>query len=340
MKKTIKLLTLVFSITIMIISYTGCSNKTEPVSKESYYMDTVCTISIYDMEDMSKDSAIAAIDDAFSLCQEYESYISISMEESDIYKINRAEGKPVECHPETIEVIEMGMDAGNLSAGKFDITIGKVTDLWDFTGENPSVPEEERIADALEHVDYTQINIEGNTVTMSDPEGEINLGGIGKGFIADKAAECLRENGVTNAIVNFGGNIITIGDKMGEPFKIGVELPYSDRSEIIGYVEADNTTLVTSGVYERFFEENGTKYHHILDVKTGYPVENDVLSVTIVAPAGMSGVSDGLSTICLLSGSEEGMKIIESAEGVEAVFQTRGGEILKSSGLNNFVETE
>ena len=340
MKKTTKFIAVLFSITMIIISYTGCGNKTEPVSKESYYMDTICTISIYDMEDMSKDNAISVIDDAFSMCAEYESYISISMEESDIYKINRAGGQPVECHPETIEVIKMGMKAGDLSGGKFDITIGKVTDLWDFTGENPKVPSEESIAEAIEHVDYKQINIEGNTVTMSDPEGEINLGGIGKGFIADKAAELLREKGVTNAIINFGGNIITIGDKMGKPFKIGVELPYSDRSEIAGYVEADDTTLVTSGVYERYFEENGIKYHHILDVQTGYPVENDVVSVTIVAPAGMSGISDGLSTICLLSGSEEGMKIIESVDGVEAVFQTRDGEILQSGGLNNFVRSE
>ena len=338
MKKTTKMLAVLFSITMIIISYTGCGNKTEPVSKESYYMDTICTISIYDMEDMSKDNATSAINDAFSMCAEYESYISISMEESDIYKINRAGGKPVECRPETIEVIKMGIEAGDLSDGKFDITIGKVTDLWDFTGENPSVPSEESIADAIEHVDYKKINIDGNTVTMSDPEAEINLGGIGKGFIAEKAAALLREKGVTSGIVNFGGDIIAIGNKMGEPFKIGVELPYSDRSEIVGYVQAEDVTLVTSGVYERFFEEDGVEYHHILDVKTGFPVENDVLSVTIMAPAEISGISDGLSTICLLEGSEEGMKFIESLEGVEAVFQTRDGEILKTSGMKNFVK--
>ncbi len=338
MKKSFKLLLTFCSITLLIISYTGCSGKSTVVSKESYYMDTICNISIYDMKEMSEENAKSVIDDTFALCAEYEGLISISDENSDIYKINHAGGKPVECDPRTIEVIKMGLEDGELSNGKFDITIGKVTDLWDFHAENPKVPAESEIKETLSAVDYHQVKIEGNTVTMSNPQGEINLGGIGKGYIADKAAECLKEHGVTSGILNFGGNVIVIGDKQGNPFKIGIEVPYSDKSDIIGYVEAENSTLVTSGVYERYFEVDGKKYHHILDVKTGYPVETDVVSVTIVAPSGYSGMSDGLSTICLLSGSEEGMKLIESIDNVEAVFQTTDGKLLKTSGLKNFVE--
>ena len=338
MKKTLKYIALFFSISLLIISYTGCGNKTEPVSKDSYYMDTVCTITIYDMENMSDENALGVIDEAFSLCADYEDMISVTRENSDIYKINHAGGKPVECDPHTIAVVKMGIEAGERSGGAFDITIGKVTDLWDFQGENPSVPDKEKIEESLKDVNFRQIKINGNTITMEDPEGEINLGGIGKGYIADRAADLLKEKGVTSAIVNFGGNIVVVGDKMGEPFKIGVELPYSDRSEIAGYVEASDATLVTSGIYERYFEEDGVKYHHILDVETGYPADTDVVSVTIIAPFGYSGVSDGLSTTCLLLGSEKGMELIENFEGVEAVFQTKDGKLLKTKGVDNFTE--
>lgn len=338
MKKTLKYITLFIGISLMIISYTGCGNKTEPVSKDSYYMDTLCTVTVYDMEEMSDENALAAIDGAFSICADYEDMISVTRENSDIYKINHAGGKPVECNPHTIEVVKMGIEAGKKSKGAFDITIGKVTDLWDFQGENPSVPDEDKIKEALDDVNYKQIKIQGNTITMDDPEGEINLGGIGKGYIADRAADFLKEQGVTSAIVNFGGNIVVIGDKMGSPFKIGVELPYSDRSEIAGYVETEDATLVTSGIYERYFEEDGVKYHHILDVNTGYPADTDVVSVTIIAPYGYSGISDGLSTTCLILGSEKGMELIESVDGVEAVFQTKDGKLLKTKGVDNFTE--
>ncbi len=338
MKKLFKLFITLFSIVLLIISYTGCSGKSSVVSKESYYMDTICNISIYDMKNMSEKNAKSVIDDTFKLCSEYEGLISITNEKSDIYKINHAGGQPVKCDPRTIEVIRMGIEDGKLSNGRFDITIGKVTDLWDFHSENPVIPKNEDIKAALSAVDYKQISIEGDTVTMNNPKGEINLGGIGKGYIADRAAEYLKEHGVTNAIINFGGNIIAIGDKMGSPFKIGVEMPYSDRNDIVGYVETEDATLVTSGIYERYFEVDDKKYHHIIDVNTGYPVESDVLSVTIVAPFGYSGISDGLSTICLISGSKEGIKLIESIDNVEALFQTKDGKLIKTSGLKNFTE--
>ena len=338
MKKTTKIIALCFCISVLIISYTGCGNKTEPVSKDSYYMDTVCTVTIYDMEKMSEENAGKVIDETFSLCGDYEDLISATKEESDIYKINHAGGKTVKCDSHTIDVVKMGIEAGERSDGAFDITIGKVTDLWDFHGENPSVPEQSKIKEALEDVNYKQIRIDGNTITMENPEGEINLGGIGKGYIADRAADFLKEKGVTSGIVNFGGNIVVIGDKQGDPFKIGVELPYSDRSEIAGYVETKNATLVTSGIYERYFEQGGKQYHHIIDVNTGYPADTDVVSVTIIAPFGYSGVSDGLSTTCLLEGSRKGMELIENMKGFEAVFQTKDGKLLKTKGVDNFTE--
>ena len=335
MKKILRFMTvLVFTVTL-IITQTGCGG-VEKIEKSSYYMDTICTITIYDMEDMSEENANEAIDSAFGLCAEMEATISATIETSDVYKINEADGAPVECSDVTVELLKMGMDYGDLSGGKFDVTLGQVTDLWDFHGENPAVPSASAVEKALKAVDYQQIQISGNKVSMADPDGKINLGGIGKGFIADRAAGHLESLGVTSAIVNFGGNIVAIGENAGDPFKIGIKDPNSESGDILGAVTVSDATVVTSGVYERCFEEDGKVYHHILDVETGYPVDSDVVSVTLTAPKGYSGVCDALSTTCLIYGVEEGLKLIEGADNVEAIFVDRDGEIHKTSGMDYF----
>jgi len=335
MKKIIRFMTvLVFTVTL-IITQTGCGG-VEKIEKSSYYMDTICTITIYDMEDMSEENANEAIDSAFGLCAEMEATISATIETSDVYKINEADGAPVECSDVTVELLKMGMDYGDLSGGKFDVTLGQVTDLWDFHGENPAVPSASAVEKALKAVDYQQIQISGNKVSMADPDGKINLGGIGKGFIADRAAGHLESLGVTSAIINFGGNIVAIGENAGDPFKIGIKDPNSESGDILGAVTVSDATVVTSGVYERCFEEDGKVYHHILDVETGYPVDSDVVSVTLTAPKGYSGVCDALSTTCLIYGVEEGLKLIEGADNVEAIFVDRDGEIHKTSGMDYF----
>lgn len=337
MKKISRLIAvLVFTVTL-IITQTGCGG-VEKITKTSYYMDTICDITIYDMEDMSEENANAAIDAAFSLCADLEATISATAEESDVYKINEAGGEAVECDAATIELLKMGMDYGDLSGGKFDITLGQVTDLWDFHGDNPAVPSQDAVATALEAVDYQQIRIDGNKVSMENPDGKINLGGIGKGFIADRAAGHLESLGVTSAIVNFGGNIVAIGSNGNDLFKIGIKDPNSESGDILGAVTVSDATVVTSGVYERCFEQDGKTYHHILDVETGYPVDSDVVSVTLVAPKGYSGVCDALSTTCLIYGVEDGMKLIEGADNVEAIFVDRDGKIHKTNGMDDFEE--
>lgn len=301
-------------------------------------MDTICTVDIYDMEDFSEENALAAIDKAFSLCADYESLISATDENSDICKINHAGGEPVECSQVTVDILKKGLEYCKLSGGRFDITIGKATDLWDFHGENPKVPAADDLSEAVKAVDYTQVVIDGNSVTLTNPEGEINLGGIGKGCIADAASKLLIEEGVTSAVVDFGHNIVTIGDKAGAPFKIGVEKPFAGDSSVVGYVEAKNQTLVTSGIYERCFEEDGVLYHHILDPKTGYPVDSDVAGVTILGEEGASGDCDSLATICLILGVDEGLELIEKTDGYEALFIDKEGGLTKTSGFDSFHE--
>ncbi|MEG1164546.1 MAG: FAD:protein FMN transferase [Anaerovoracaceae bacterium] len=333
MKKTKKLISAFSLIALLIITQTGCG-KVDPVEKTSYYLDTICKITIYNMENMTEENAKAVIDKGFKVCSQYENLLSKTKEGSDIYRINRANGQPTKVDSKTIEVIEAGIHYGEVSNGKFDITIGKATDLWDFHSETPKVPTEKALADAIAGVDYKQIKIKGNTVTMDNPNGEIDLGGIAKGYIADRVSEKLKKEGVTNAIIDLGGNIVAIGGKdESTDFNIGIERPYTDRSEIIGMVPLTDKTIVTSGVYERCFTVNGKTYHHILDVKTGYPVKSDVEAVTIVAQIGQSVDCDGLSTTCLMLGVEKGKKLIESLDGVEALFIDKDDNITYTKGM-------
>lgn len=363
-KKFVKKAVLALLIIALIIPQSACKSNgqnaasNQGISKTGFFLDTVCSITIYGLAD--EDGRLAAmsgeemekecyliITDAFKLCSEYENMLSKTIETSDIARINNAEGKAVAVSDETIEVLKKGMEFGRLSGGAFDITIGKATDLWDFhdnaeTGhEGGIVPSEEALKEAISHVNYENIKIEGNRVSLTDPETEINLGGIAKGYIADKAAEYLKERGVVSAIVDLGGNIVAIGGKTSQiaasgdtqetDFKIGIKDPLSSSGGLLELIPCKNKTVVTSGTYERYFEKDGVKYHHILDVNTGYPVDTDVLSVTIIADRGYSAECDGLSTTCLALGMEKGMELVKSLEGFEAVFVDKDGNVEISS---------
>ncbi len=330
---------LIFALTVfMIITQQGCAGKTaEPVTGQSFYFDTVCSISIYDMEQMGEESADAAIREAFALCNRYESLLSRTKEGSDIYRINQAQGAPVECDPETIEVISKGLYYSELSKGTFDITIGRVSDLWDFHAQEPKVPSEEQLREATATVGWKKVVIDGNTVTLTDPGTHIDLGGIAKGYIGDRISEELRANGVTSAIISLGGNIVCIGKKGSgddaKPFRIGIEKPYSEQTQIVGAVEAEDETVVTSGVYQRYFEQDGVRYHHILDATTGYPADSDIVGVTLKAADGKSADCDALATILLIMGEKEAMETVKQMEGFEAFFITENGTFAATEGM-------
>ena len=359
-KKFVKKAVLALLIIALIIPQSACKSNGQNaasnpgISKTGFFLDTVCSITIYGLADQDgkladmtdeelEKECYLIITDAFKLCSEYENMLSKTIETSDIARINNAEGKAVTVSDETIEVLKKGLEFGRLSGGAFDITIGKATDLWDFhdnaeTGhEGGVVPAEKDLRDAISHVNYENIKIEGNGVSLTDPETEINLGGIAKGYIADKAAEYLEERGVVSAIVDLGGNIVAIGGKTSQiaasgdtqetDFKIGIKDPLSSSGGLLELIPCKNKTVVTSGTYERYFEKDGVKYHHILDVNTGYPVDTDVLSVTIIADRGKSADCDGLSTTCLALGMEKGMELVKSLEGFEALFVDTNGKV-------------
>ena len=347
MKRALKKMNIIL-LAAVLMALAGCSRAggkaPEPVMGDGYYLDTICTISIYRMADGQgevkaaadmSDEANAVISEAFDLCSDLESKISRTRKDSDISRLNNAKGEWVDVSEDTRELLQKGIEYSDSSGGSFDITVGGVTEQWDFhapEGE-AKIPDAEALAEAVKHINYRNIVIEGNKVRLTDPETKLDLGGIAKGYIGDRMSELLESKGVVSAVINLGGNVICIGGKTDEDdFAIGVETPFSDRKEIIGKIDARDKTLVTSGVYERQIEVDGKKYHHILDTKTGWPVGTDLDAVTLIADKGHSGDIDALSTMCLILGADEGMKLIEGQDGIEGVFVLSDGDIRTTSG--------
>lgn len=332
----------------VIISHTACgvnndggsNNATkEPVSKEGFFFDTICTISIYDMDEMSQDKAEKLLDDAYKEAERYEKIFSRQIEGSDLWKLNN-EGS-IELSAEAIKPLETGLKYGDLSEGAFDITTGAVLDLWDFHKDSSAgnLPDPGELEKRLSTVGYKDVKVEkakdgSGKVTLGKEGQVVDLGGVAKGYICDEMSNYLKKHGVKSAIVNLGGNITVIGKKPGgEAFKVGIEKPYSDRKDIIGAVDMENQTIVTSGIYERYVEVDGKKYHHILDPKTGWPIDTDVVSVTVVSKFGNSMECDAMSTTILLLGSEKGIKLVEKNKDMEALFQLKNGDMINTSGF-------
>jgi len=321
----------------MIITHTACGDESPP-SKTDFCLDTSCTITIYD--DMDKSDAEQLLEDSFKLIREYENILSRTVADSEVSKINGSGGEWIKVSSDTIDIIRMANMVAYESGGVFDITVGKITQLWDFKAEEPEVPEADAIEAGLPHIDYKVITTGGGKVILSDPEAEIDLGGIAKGAIADKVCMFLEEKGVTSAVVNLGGNVVVIGEKAEDtPWTVGLERPFTDRKELVGVVKVVDKAVVTSGIYERNFEENGKIYHHILDPETGYPAETDLEAVTIIANKGYSGFCDAVSTACLILGSEEAPQFIAQLQakypdrGIEAAFIDNRGNIVQTDGM-------
>jgi len=328
-KTSILIISVLIVFVLSAAALTGCapSRGTEPVIETRLLLDTYCTITVYGA------NAAALLDEAFDMCAEYEALFSITLEGSDVWRVNHAGGSPVNVAPQTAELIRLGLEYGAYSRGLFDITIGRVSRLWDFSGDT-SIPSADELGAAVLTVDYTRVDIDGNTVSLRNPEAWIDLGGIAKGYIAGKIADFLIEGGAKGAVIDLGGDVAIAGEKPdGKPWRLGVRQPYSDRGELMGVIEAGEASVVTSGIYERQFEENGVLYHHIIDPSTGFPVITDIISATVVASSSTAG--DALSTIALLAGSEIAPYLLSRAPGFTgAVLLLESGELLEIGDIN------
>lgn len=318
---------LIISLFTCMISLTSCSDKKSSVSDTGFYFDTAVTITLYNATETT-------LKECFKICDKYEKLFSNTIESSDISKINSnsKSGKYTTVSNETVELIKAGIHYGDISSGKFDITIGYLSELWNFSGDSPKVPDNTSIENIITHIDYNNISINGNEVLLTDSEAKLDLGGIAKGYIADKLKEYLKKQNISKGIINLGGNILLIGSKPDNSnYNIGLQKPFGSDDDVIAIVNANDLSIVTSGIYERYFYENNKLYHHILNTSTGYPEENNLLAVTIISKSSTDG--DGLSTSAYLLGLEDGMNLIESIDGVEAVFIDKDYKLHLSSGL-------
>lgn len=345
-----------FSLMIGLVGVSGCTTAETKTTVTGYKLNTIVQLDAY------VKTSTDVLNNALNLCDTYEKMFSRTREDSLLYQVNHHQ--ITEIPDELAELIQYGITYSEQSKGAFDLTIGSVSQLWDFTADNPKVPDAAAIQEALQYVDYRNVTLTRNpnsaipssasttqsgtaqsedstassTWTISIPEGTvIDLGAIAKGYIADRIKDYLLENGVTRAVINLGGNVLCVGRKTDTAdFSIGIKKPFSQNGESLAVLSLNDQSAVSSGTYERYFYEGDQFYHHILNPKTGYPYANALTDVTIISDASVIG--DCLSTTCFTLGLDEGMKLIESLDGIEAIFVTDDGNIHYSSGAKAFIK--
>lgn len=319
-------------IIIIVILITSCSvNNDVEVARTGFHLGTVISITIYG------GNGEASLDRAFDEIVRLESILSKKIEGSDIHNINLYAGlEYVEINPETITVIEKSIEFYRKSEGFFDITIGPLVELWKIGTEEAAVPSSEEIRQTIEFIDIEKLDIHSNMVALTEPNMSIDTGGIAKGFIADRVAEILRDERCSGAIINLGGNVLSVGQKPdGSKWKIGIQDPFKSTGNYMEVVAIDEMSVVTSGPYERNFEENGVLYHHVLSPFTGYPVVNDIAGVTIISEKSIDG--DGLSTSVFAKGVDDGLALIEITDNTECYIVLSDGTIIMSTGFSKYL---
>lgn len=246
------------------------------------------------------------MDQMYRRCRFFHNAFSRTTEGGDIWRVNRAGTEPVSVEPETAELLKLSLEAGKASGGLFDVTIGAVSCLWDFkAGVIPSSREVRRV---LPYVGQGMVTVRKGQVVKAHPQVKLDLGGIAKGYIADDLAKLLAEAGCESALLNLGGNVLAVGTKPdGSPWRIGVQDPQGQG--LLATVEARDESVVTAGLYERSFVRKGVRYGHILDPRTGYPVETDVTSASVLTNSSMT--ADWLSTTMFLLGCRKGLALLE-----------------------------
>ncbi|MBQ9941397.1 MAG: FAD:protein FMN transferase [Christensenellaceae bacterium] len=299
----------------------GCGAKAQNTT--CFAMGTVCCQTVYGPKELA--------DEGEKLLFAADSDWSWRKAESQVSRINALAGSFVPVDEQTFMLIALAKEVAEASGGTFDPTLGSVTCLWDFAGENPSVPAAEDIQKGLAHVDWRGIELDEETKSVRIRKGQrLDLGGIAKGAAADKLAGFYTQNGVKSALLNLGGNVYALGTKPdGSAYVVGVRDPASENGYLCTLEVADKAVVV-SGAYERFFEADGKVYHHILDSTTGYPVESELTSACIVAA--QSALADALSTAVYVLGAEKGLALAE-AYGADALLLTKDGRLIMSEGF-------
>ena len=304
----------------LIIAFAAASGGCAPRWNTAlgYYFDTFVSL-----QGRCKESVLQ---EALQECARYEAMLSKNRQDSDVWRLNHAQGERVQVSEETRAILSMAQEVSEASHGWFDVTIAPASALWDFKAEAPALPEAAALAEAAALVDYTQVTIAPAGVRLGAGQS-IDLGGIAKGYVADALVSFLADRGVTDALINIGGNVKALGQNENHSsWQIAIQDPGGQYGNAAGIVSLQSGySLVTSGVYERGFDLDGVRYHHILDPHTGYPIQNGVASVSILAQSSL--LADALSTACFALGAEEGLALA-AAYGVEAFFILADGSTM------------
>lgn len=328
-------------ICMCIVMLAGCSgagqqptdrtdtNGTETETKQTaeiFAMNTIMNLTVYGEE------ASQMLKEARELIQTYENLLSVNVETSDVAKLNRAGGQPVRVSEETYELIQKSLDISKQTDGIFDISIYPLVRAWGFTEEEYRIPSEDERKQIAGIIDYRRIELkEDHTVVIPEPM-QIDLGGIAKGYVSDKLMDLFRERGAEAAIVSLGGNVQTYGKKPdGTPFTVGITDP-ADGESMLGTIEVGQTAVITSGSYQRYFERDGVRYHHIMDKETGAPAESDLTSVTILCENGET--ADSIATAMFVMGKERAIAFDREHDEISCILIDKKNEVWTSEGID------
>lgn len=303
-----------------IVAYDFLSGKSS-CEKTSVAMGTVVTVKLFGF---GAESSLEKIETEINGLES--SVLSWRKEGSDIYRINEGAGSSVSVSPDTTKIIGQCIDISGDCNGVFDISIGKVTGLWDFGGDNQRLPSDSEIKAELQNVGYKNISVSGNAVQIKKGQA-LDLGAVGKGFTCDKIRELLDKGRVKSAVVSVGGSLLIYGNRT---FSVGIVNPDNDKQSM-GTLKLKDVCVSTSGNYEKYFEKDGKRYHHILNATTGYPATSEFKSVTVVCDSGL--ISDALSTVCYIVGYRKSIEILKKYD-AEAVFIFNNNAVKVTDGLS------
>ncbi len=330
--KRSKICGLILGLSVVTLLAAGCSLTGKSAAmkeKEDFIFNTMVSLKLYEPVD---DTVFQTVfDDQRSV----ENHMSAQAVSGELVDVNKAAGiQPVVVSEDTYHVIDVAKKYAEESGGAFDVTIYPVTSLWKIGTDAERIPAQSEIDAGLKNVGYQDLVLDpvAHTIFLKRPGMGLDLGAIAKGYAADRASAQLKSLGIERGIINLGGNIIAMGTKAdGSAWNIGIQNPVTERGEYIGIVNVIDQTVVTSGIYERYFEKDGKRYHHILDTKTGYPVDNDLAGVSILTHSSID--ADALSTTCFALGVEKALAFVKDRPDVDVMFITKDKKVTMTPGF-------
>ena len=298
-------------------------NSGEPLRYTSFLYDTFVDVRAY--------TSVEVMDELSTLLVKFDLLFSKTASESDIFNINTAKGKPVVVNPYTADLINKSLEFCKRSNGIFDISVGAYTQLWDFS--EGIIADKDQLSAASKHVDYKKIDVSDNQVTLLDPEMQLDICAVAKGYVLDQIIAFLLEKNCEGALISLGGNTYALGAKPdGSKWSIGIQNPGYQQGGLLATVDCSNQALVSSGIADRSFVEKGILYHHFLDTATGMPIDLSVAGVSVLGASAFE--CDAISTLCFMLNVEESLRFIEDYKNIEAMFYTLDNQIITSTKFN------